>query len=185
MGLFKNPFRARENVTEGIAEYGPLSMPPSAEAAATLAMMSEEDKMNFRELLRRLQEWLESHAENNQSVKVHSEGRGAFWGIAFGKIADHYRDIGRDDKAMFFASTAWNVSKFPVFAFNTGLFAFLAEDYERARTLLQTYLSEYRKILTDPKWNTFWKSTGVEWTEDELEKLAESARAKIAAIDME
>jgi len=50
----------------------------------------------------------------------------------------------------------------------------MAEDYDRARTLLQTYLSEYRKVLTDPKWNVLWKSAGFEWTEEELEKLAVS-----------
>jgi TolA-binding protein len=182
MGLFKDPFGARENVTESIDEYGPLSMPPSAEAGAILAAMSEEEKANFSELLRRLQEELESHANKDKSVKVHFEGRAAFWGIAFGKIADHYRDIGRDDKAMFFSSTAWNVSKFPVFVFNMALLAFLAEDYEHARTLFQTYLSEYRTVLTSPKWNTL-NLVGTEWTEEELEKLAESARAKITAID--
>jgi hypothetical protein len=117
MGLFKNPLGARKDVTESIDEYGPVSMPPSAEAGAILAAMSEDEKVDFSELLRHLQEELESHAEKDQSVKVHFEVRAAFWGIAFGKIADHYHDIGHDDKAMFFASTAWNVSKFPIFAF--------------------------------------------------------------------
>ena len=65
-----------------------------------------------------------------------------------------------------------------------GLLAFLAEDYEHARTLFQTYLSEYRTVLRSPKWNTL-KLLRTEWTEEELEKLAKSARAKIAAIDME
>src|SRR5215831_8634219 len=83
MGLFKDPFGARKDVTESIDEYGPLSMPPSAEAGAILAAMSEEEKVNFSELLQHLQEELESHAKKDQSVKVHFEARTAFWGIAF------------------------------------------------------------------------------------------------------
>lgn len=158
--------------------YGPLSMPPSSEAAAILAAMTEEEKVNFSELLRHLQEWLESSAEK-QSVKFHPEARAVFWGTAFAKIADHYRDINRNEKALFFTNIAWNLSRYPVFAYNKALFLIAAGDFRSAKTLLETYLAEYRKVLTNPLLTV----VNPEMTEEKLEKLAGSARAKIIALE--
>jgi hypothetical protein len=108
----------------GFAEYGDASVPPSAEAGSILSLMTKEEKFNFTNLLRNLQEEFESAGEKGP-LKFHAEVRAALWGLAFAKIADHYRGLGQDEKTMFFMSAAWHTSKYPVFAFNIAILSIL------------------------------------------------------------
>jgi hypothetical protein len=177
-------FRARNNSaglankpTEDRTDNGTLFTPPSAEAGALLEAMTEEEKYNFTDLLRNLQEWHESVMEKG-SLSFHPEARARLWGIALAKIADHYHEIGLNDKALFFMSTAWNLSRYPVFAFNVAVLSTEAGDLKNARTLLETYLAEYRNILTSP--SLMLMNPNI--TLDELEDLAKSARARLTAI---
>jgi hypothetical protein len=54
----------------------------------------------------------------------------------------------------------------------------LEGDDGHAKVLLETYLADYRKILTNP----VFKAVNVGYTEDKLESLATSAREKLAVI---
>ena len=158
-------------------DYGRLSMPPSPEAATILSSMTEEEKLNFRDLLGRLQEWHESIAEKGP-LSFHPEARASLWGTALAKIADHYREIGRNDRALFFTSAAWNLSRYPVFAYNVAMLSIETGDVIHAKNLLETYLAEYRNVLT----SSSLRLVNPEVTADELERLAKSARTKLAAL---
>jgi hypothetical protein len=161
-------------------KYGPLSMPPSAEAAAIFEVMTPDEKANFRELLRRLEEWMnEGGLNENGPVQFHREARAAFWAAAFGKIADHYRESGNDEKSLFFTSMGWMLSKYPVFAYNMAWFSIETGDLARAKSLFKAYLNGYFQILTDP----VLKLISPEMTKESLEKMAESARTNIQAIE--
>jgi hypothetical protein len=177
MGLFSKLFGAAKSPKDDRDDYGTLFMPPSAEAGALLAVMTEEEKSNFTDLLRHLQEWYESVAEKGP-ISFHPEARAGLWGIALAKIAEHYRDIGRNDKALFFTSAAWNLSKYPIFAYNVAVLSTEAGDLKHAQTLLEIYLAEYGNVLTSPS----LRLMNPEITAEELEDLAKSARARLAAI---
>jgi hypothetical protein len=177
MGLLDKLFGTGKNSKESRDDYGTLSMPPSAEAGALLAAMTNEERFNFKDLLRLLQEWHESVVKKG-SLNFHPEARASLWGAALGKMADHYLEIGRNDKAMFFLSAAWNISRYPFFAYNMAMLSIGAGDVKHARTLLQTYLAEYQKVLTSPT----LMLVNPEITKDDLENAAKSARLKLAAI---
>jgi hypothetical protein len=165
---------AREQSRGG---YGSLLVPPSTEAATVLASMTEEESLNFKDLLERLQEWHES-AVGKGSLNFHPEARASLWGTALAKIADHYREIGRNERALFFANAAWTLSRYPVFAFNVGILAMAAGDTSRGKNCLQTYLDEYPKVLTTPS----LRLVAPEVTEEELERLAKIARSKLGTL---
>jgi hypothetical protein len=177
MGLLDKLFGTGKNPKANRDDYGTLSTPPSAEAGAILAVMTEDERFNFSDILQHLQEWHESVA-GRSPLNFHPEARESLWGTALAKIADHYRDIKRLDKALFFMSAAWNISKYPIFAYNMALLSIEAGDVKQARTLLQTYLAEYQKVLTS---NTL-RLVNPDITRDELEDLAKSVRSKLAAI---
>jgi hypothetical protein len=179
MGLLNKSFGTGHSAKDNLDDYGTLSKPPSAEAGAILAAMTKEEKFNFSDLLRHLQEWHESVAEKSP-ISFHPEARASLWGAALSKIADHYRDIGQNDKALFFMSAAWNISRYPIFAYNMASWSIEAADERHAKTLLETYLAEYRKVLTTPA----LRLVNPEITEDELEDLAKSARAWLATIQL-
>jgi len=164
---------------------GTLYLPPSDEAKTILSLMTEEERLNFNDLLGRLQAWHESvagtDANRRQGMRrslLPPEIRAPLWGTALAKIADHYRDIGRLDKALFFSESAWNVSKYPVFAYNAALLAHDIGDNLHARTLLLTYLAEYRNAMANP----LFALVNPEAAPDELEQVANSARAKLADL---
>jgi hypothetical protein len=177
MDLFSKLFGAAKNPKDGRDDYGTLFMPPSSEAGALLTVMTEEDKSNFADLLRHLQEWHESVAEKSP-LSFHPEARACLWGVALAKIADHYREIGRNDKAIFFMSAAWNLSKYPIFAYNLAVLSTEAGDLKHAQPLLEVYLAEYRNVLTSPSLRLMEPDI----TAEELEDLAKSARARLDAI---
>lgn len=158
-------------------DYGNLFAPPSAEAANILKSMTEEEALNFKDLLGRLQTWHESMAEKGP-LSFHPEARASLWGAALGKIADHYRDNGRNDRALFFTNAAWNLCKHPVFAFNAGMLAIQAGDVVNGRDLLQSYLTEYQKGLRSDT----LRLVNPEITAEELERLAKAARSKLAIL---
>jgi hypothetical protein len=179
MGLLNKLFGTGKNAKDDGTrdDYGTLSKPPSAEAGAILAAMTEEEKFNFNDLLQHLQEWHESVAEKGP-ISFHPEVRASLWGAALSKIADHFREVGQNHKALFFMSAAWNISKYPIFAYNMALLSIGAADERHAKTLLETYLAEYRKVLTNPA----LMFVNPEITEDDLEDIAKSARARLATM---
>ena len=176
MGLLAKLFGASKGAQKDRGDYGTLAMPPSAEAGALLAAMTDEERLNFADLLRHLQEWHESVAETDQ-LSFHPEARALLWGAGLAKIADHYREVGRNDEALFFTSAAWKLSRYPVFAFNLAVMSFEAGDVKGARTLFQTYLAEYRNVLTSPSMRLINPNI----TAEELETLARSARANVSS----
>src|SRR5438445_742287 len=95
-------------------------MAPSREAEAIASSMTQEEKVNFRDLLGRLQEWHESGVGEGP-LSFHPGGRAMLWSVALGKIADHYRETNQTDKAFFFTNAAWILSNYPVFAYNAGM----------------------------------------------------------------
>jgi len=98
--------------------------------------------------------------------------------VALAKIADHYRETGENDRALFFTNAAWILSTYPVFALNAGMLSIEAGDTDRGKQFLNTYLATYPTILSSP---TFML-VDPEITSDELERLAETARDKLAAM---
>lgn len=170
-----------DEISDYRGDYGPLSLPPSEEAKAILSSMTDIEKFNFGDLLSRLQGWHESVAERHP-LNFHPEARASLWGTALAKIADHYREVGRNDRALFFMRAAWSLSKYPTFAYNAALLLLSvdARDIVTAGALLQTYLTEYRKILTSP----VLRLVNPEVTEEELERIAQTARARLAALDV-
>jgi hypothetical protein len=139
--------------------------------------MMAEEKLNFTSLLQNLQEWHES-AEKKGPIRFHADARASLWGAALAKIADHYRGVGRNEKTMFFMSAAWHISKYPIFAYNMALLSMAEGDDEHAKILLETYLAECKKVMKTP----VLRLVNPEIREEKLEKLAESARAKLAMI---
>jgi hypothetical protein len=139
--------------------------------------MTEEESLNFKDLLQRLQGWHESVAGSGP-MSFHPEARAALWGAALGKIADHYRETNRNDRALFFTWAAWHLSRYPVFAFNAGVLAMAAGDTASAEEFLRTYLAEYSKVLVTP----VLRLVDPEVTKEELERLAAMARSKLGAL---
>lgn len=177
--------RASQFPSDSRNDYGALYLPPSDEAKTILSSMTEEEKLNFNDLLGRLQAWHESIAGTGASLRQGMRGfllrpeiRACLWGTALAKIADHYREIGRLDRALFFSEAAWNLSRYPIFAYNAALLSQDIGDILRARTLFLTYLAEYRNALANP----LLALVNPEVTPDELEQVARSARAKLATI---
>jgi hypothetical protein len=139
--------------------------------------MTQVEQVNFRDLLRRLQEGYESEAQEG-ALSFHPDARARLWGVALAKIADHYRETGRNDRALFFTNAAWILSKYPVFAYNAGILSIEAGDTDRGKQFLKTYLDEYSSILT----SRIFELVAPEVTPDELERLAETARYKLASL---
>ena len=67
------------------------------------------------------------------------------------------------------------LSGYPVFAFNLAVMSSEAGDVNGARILFQTYLAEYRNVLTSPT----MRLVNPNVTAEELETLARSARARL------
>jgi hypothetical protein len=176
MSLLGKLFGGAKNPKEDRSDYGTLLVPPSAEAGALLAAMTEEEKTNFIDLLRHLQEWHESVVKG--PLSFHPETRACLWGTALAKIADHYHEIDRNDKALFFMSAAWNLSKYPVFAFNVAVLSMAVGDLKHAQTLLETFLAKYQSVLTTPT----LRLVNPDITAGQLEDYAKSARARLAKI---
>lgn len=168
---------ATKNPKEDRSDYGSLFIPPSAEAGALQAALTEEEKTNFIDLLRHLQEWYDSSSEEGP-VSFHPQARTLLWGAALAKIGDHYRSIGRNDKALFFVSTAYSLSQHPFFAYNVAILSAEAGDLKRAQTLLETFLAQHQNMLTSP----LLKLVNPDITTGELEDMAKSARATLASI---
>jgi hypothetical protein len=166
-----------KNKQDDRSDYGSLLMPPSAEAGAIQAAMTDEEKANFIDLLRHLQEWYDSSSEEGP-VSFHPEARALLWGTALAKIADHYHSINRHDKALFFCSTAYNLSRHPFFAYNVAMLSVAAGDLKRAQTLLETFLTHHQDMLTSPR----MRLISPDITAEELEDMVKSARAKLVWI---
>jgi hypothetical protein len=123
-------------------DYGNLFMPPFPEAESFLSSMTKDERLNFNQLLRRFQEWYEPEA--GRPITFHPETSAAYWGQALAKIADHYRDVEDDMRAIFFFTSAWNISKYPVFAYKAGMLSIhAAEETAAGLCLLESYLAEY------------------------------------------
>jgi len=99
MGLLSKLFDAaiKPKVNRDDFLYGPLSMPPSAEAGAIVTAMNAEERYNFNEILRLLQEGLETTAGVGR-LGIHPDARASLWGTALSKMSDHYHEIGGYDK---------------------------------------------------------------------------------------
>jgi tetratricopeptide (TPR) repeat protein len=177
MGILNKLLVAKKDQQNDRSDYGSLLMPPSAEASAILAAMTDEEKNNFVDLLRTLQEWYDCGSEEGP-VSFHPEARAHIWGTALAKIADHYYSINCHNKALFFSSTAYNLSQHPFFAYNVAMLSVAAGDLKSALTLLQTFLAHYQDMLT----NARMRLVSPEITAEELEDMAKSARAKLAWI---
>jgi len=128
------------------SDYGPLSEPPSDLASTILSAMTDEERSNLLDLLDRLQDWHESVSEN-RGLLFHPEARAALWGTALARMADHFREIGQNQRALFLMGAAWNISKYPVFAFNAALLCLSCSDLSRARSLFEDYLFTYQNVL--------------------------------------
>jgi hypothetical protein len=160
-----------------VSDYGTLSVPPSDEASTILLAMTDEERRNFNDLLDQLQKWHE-RAARTPGLLLHPEARACLWGAALAQIADYFRGIEQNRRALFFAGAAWNISKYPVFAFNTALLSFNEGDIRRAGNLLQKYLDCYKDI---PKSATM-RLVDPTITIEQLEALAETALAQIKAL---
>lgn len=160
-----------------VSDYGTLSIPPSDEASTFLLAMTDEERANFEDLLERLQKWHETAAET-PGMLFHPEARACLWGTALAKIADHFREVKKNRRALFFVGAAWNISKYPVFAFNAALLSFNEGDIRRARNLLQSYLDHYDGILSSETMKLIDPTV----TQQQLEILANSARSRLAEI---
>jgi hypothetical protein len=169
-------------------DYGTLFMPPSPDATSILPLMTEEERINFNGLLKHMQETSESISET-RPLHFDPNSRTALWGVALGKMADHYFEVGRTDpgypnrldrphadRALVFMTAAWKLSKYPVFAFNAGILSANLGDVAAAQTWLQTYLSEYHHAEISP----LLKSSETNISPDELEELAIAARKRLA-----
>ena len=160
-----------------ISDYGTLSRPPSDEANEILSKMSQEEQLKFTDLLRGFQTLLDSKA-GTPGMLFHPDIRAAVWGVALAKIADGARSMGRLLRALFFMQAAWNLSRYPVFAFHAALLACDAGDNRCASLLLQGYLAGYREVPTSPALMLVYPRTSA----GELESMACSARAKLATL---
>jgi hypothetical protein len=159
------------------SDYGALSKPPSDLASTVVSAMTDEERHNFFNLLDRLQSWHESLNEKSR-LTFHPEARAAFWGVALAKIADHFREVGQNPRALFFMGAAWNISKYPVFAFNAALLCLGAGDHDRARHLFNAFLAEYQNVLSND--SMMLANPGI--TADRLESIASSVRDRLATI---
>lgn len=65
-----------------------------------------------------------------------------------------------------------------MFAFNVGILSIEIGDTDRGRQFLKTYLDEYSNILT----TRIFELVAPKVTPDELERLAKTARYKLAAL---
>ena len=121
-------------------DYGDLFMPPSTSAESIVSSLTKEERFNFNDLLKRLQEWHES--AGGEPIKFHPEARAACWGTALAKIADHYQEVRDTRRALFFTTAAWNIFKYPVFAYNAGQLSLEIGDTTAGRRFLESYLAE-------------------------------------------
>jgi hypothetical protein len=160
-----------------ISDYGILTVAPSDEAKALQRTMSEEEKVNLEGLLAHLQVQQDA-AASTPGLLLHPDARASLWGAALANIADHYREMGDNERALFFVGAAWNISHHPIFAYNTALLSLNVGDVVRAKNLLQVYIGQYRNVLKNP--TLMLAFPGV--TSDELERLATSAESRLADI---
>jgi len=161
-----------------VSDYGTLFVPPSDSASTILSAMTKEERTNFNTLLASLQTWHEGVSET-PGLLFHPEARACLWAAALAKIADHFRLIRQDGRALFFIGAAWNISNYPVFAYNAALLSLNEGDAARAKNLLRSYLAEYQKVLKSATMILI----NPEITEQELNDLAESARARLIALE--
>ncbi|MGA2966439.1 MAG: hypothetical protein ABSD64_09515 [Terriglobales bacterium] len=94
-------------------------------------------------------------------------------------MADHFRETGQNDRALFFVGAAWDISRHPIFAFNAAMLSFNAGDIMRAKSLLQDYLAAYQGVLKSPALMLAYP----EISSEDLEALAVSARSRLAGIE--
>jgi hypothetical protein len=159
-----------------VSDYGTLSMPPSDDAAGILWFLTEKERTDFDDILRRRQARVDRAIGAAESF-LHPEARACFWGSALAEIAASYDALGDKVRALFFMDAAWDISRYPVFAFRTALL-YLSVDPKnpiRARTLFQSYLDGYRDVLSRPTQVLI----NPQITEAELEGLARAARKGI------
>lgn len=165
-------------VKEKLKNYGPLSIPPNEQAQRILLAMTEDERLNFSSLLRRLQEWNESQLPNHEVV-FDVEARATLWGSALTQIAGHYREIEEYERGLFFASAAWQLSKHPIVAYKFALSTLDRGNVEEARHSFRTFLAEYRRALSDPK----LLLANPELTEQGLEEMVQSARSLLVKME--
>jgi len=176
--LANKPATEKEESMLDTSDYGPVSMSPSKEAEVILELMSTDERSNFNDILARLQDWREKSA-GQSGIIFHPEARGCLWGLALAKLAEHYMEKHLTERALFFMGAAWTISKYPVFANNAALLSISVGDNVRAKNLLQGFLSNYKAV---PETQTF-RLIEHQITLDELEAIAISARARLAAIE--
>lgn len=157
------------------SDYGILSKPPSDLASTILSGMTEEEKSNFQDLLGRLEGWLESGSDR-PGLLFHPEARAALWGAALAKLADHFHEVSQNQRALFFMGAAWNISEYPVFAFNAALLCLSCSDPPRARSLFGAYLSGYKNVMG----NDSMRLIDPTITAEKLEAIASTARNRLA-----
>jgi len=161
-------------------DYGTLSMPPSDEVKRLLSSMTEEEIFNFKDLLGRLQAGHESRRRVSP-LHFHPEARAVLWGTALAKLADHFHEIGRKERALFFTEAAWKLSMYPLFAYNAALLASEAGDARQARSWFLIYLAEYQDALRNPVLKLVTEDDP-EVTASRFEAFAKSARARLATM---
>jgi len=76
-------------------------------------------------------------------------------------------------------SAAWNISRYPLYAYNIALMSIDAGDVRHAKILLQTYLAKYQKVQNTP----YLMLLNDQITHDMLEDYAKSARSRLTAIE--
>jgi hypothetical protein len=160
------------------SDYGPAMMPPSHEAKMLLGRLTEKDRGGLLELLELLQADLEQ-GSNNAGVNLHPEARACLWGLSLAKLGDVYGEANSAEKASFFMTAAWNISRYPIFANNAALLAIANGETQRAKGLLEDYLSSYKSALANQMFTLIDPNQSAE----ELERLARSAELRLAAIN--
>jgi hypothetical protein len=174
-GSFKS---AKPPVDSGYrGDYGDLLLPPSAEAATIFRSITEVERTNLKGLLKCAQKSYESAGQQGP-ITFHPEARSALWGAALSKLADHFREEGNITRALFFALAAWNISKHPIYAYNSGILARSLGDLEESKRLLNIYLDGYQSIA-----GTVMCALGTpEFTANDFERLAGTARRRLVEL---
>jgi hypothetical protein len=112
------------------------------------------------------------------AISFHPEARAYLWGAAFGRMADHCREIGDTGRALFFALAAWNTSKHPIFAYNGGILAAGLGDVGTAEKLLKIYLAQYKSLVGTPMYTLATPG----FTADDFERLAITAEERLSEL---
>ena len=158
-------------------DYGDALMLPSSHAQSVLDRMTTEERFNLTDLLKRLQGWYGTDSEGRE-VRFHPEMRGVLWGMALAKLADHFRGAGNNKRALFFMESAWNVCRYPVFAWNAALLAIELQESTILERFLHSYLAEYPTALS----NQLFTLIDPELSREKLDDYAASARAILSSL---